>query len=515
MRDREQADRRRPDGAAGQAPPTGPAHPPQVRALLDLQGAAGNAVVVQLLRRSGPDQEAHQHADGCGHPAPQVQRSAVHDVLRSTGQPLDATTRSDMEGRLGADFSDVRVHSDAAAKASAAEVGARAYTSGNHVVIGEGGSDRHTLAHELTHVIQQRQGPVAGTDNGAGLRVSDPSDRYEREAEANAVRVMRRPASAGPAPRSAEHHHESSAPVQRTAVQRVFEQDDRDADGRGARQNHDVDRIIYDAVQEVRRGIVTKRDTTDDQSNVARLARNIEGLRGRYVSACGSAQTGTAAPNVFRVAGRQFVVNLTFNNYVVPYNPTACPIGPDGTARVEESWGAQFDYPRRPLTVEEFAVGVDALWQDQDSDSFSIFTHEKMCIFLAPICAELTRNPQALASTMMIGARMLSEGDATARPEDPSVFTRLSMTTGSTDHNAAGAVPDSRGAMAGVNVMETVSRREVATAISAFHAITGRDLRDFVNQQFAAPDWSAGRRQQLITVIARQLSKKLASQLGD
>ncbi|MFD0392147.1 DUF4157 domain-containing protein [Streptomyces nogalater] len=41
-----------------------------------------------------------------------------------------------METRLGADFSDVRVHMDAAAQASAADIGARAYTSGSHVVIG-------------------------------------------------------------------------------------------------------------------------------------------------------------------------------------------------------------------------------------------------------------------------------------------------------------------------------------------------------------------------------------------
>ncbi|NEE20089.1 DUF4157 domain-containing protein, partial [Streptomyces sp. SID7499] len=73
-------------------------------------------------------------------------------------------------------------------RASATEIGARAYTSGNHVVIGTGGTDKHTLAHELTHVIQQRQGPVAGTDNGTGLKVSEPSDRFEREAEANATR---------------------------------------------------------------------------------------------------------------------------------------------------------------------------------------------------------------------------------------------------------------------------------------------------------------------------------------
>ncbi|MCX4570747.1 DUF4157 domain-containing protein [Streptomyces viridodiastaticus] len=166
----------------------------------DLRTAAGNAAVVQMLRRAGHPwaQEQHQHTAGCGHQqheaAAPVQRSAVHDVLRAPGRPLDDTTRTDMENRLGADFSDVRIHDDTAARASAAEVGARAYTSGNHVVIGQGGGDRHTLAHELTHVIQQRRGPVAGTDHGDGLRVSDPDDRFEREAEASAARAMSGPA---------------------------------------------------------------------------------------------------------------------------------------------------------------------------------------------------------------------------------------------------------------------------------------------------------------------------------
>ncbi|MFD5786040.1 DUF4157 domain-containing protein [Streptomyces sp. NPDC127037] len=166
--------------------------------LLALQGSLGNAAVVQMLRAAGHAPDRHSHGPGCGH-EDAVQRSAVTDVLRSGGRPLDSGVRAEMESRLGADFSDVRVHTDAAAKASAAEVGARAYTSGHHVVIGDGGADKHTLAHELTHVIQQRQGPVAGTDNGGGLRVSDPSDRFERAAEANATRVMR-----GPAPERGE-----------------------------------------------------------------------------------------------------------------------------------------------------------------------------------------------------------------------------------------------------------------------------------------------------------------------
>ncbi|MGW0641367.1 eCIS core domain-containing protein [Streptomyces badius] len=158
--------------------------------LLALQRTTGNAAVLRMLQR-----DRHRHGPDCGHQQPgakPVQRSAVHDVLRAPGRPLDAPLREEMESRLGSDFSDVRLHTDSAARASAAEVGARAYTSGNHVVIGDGGGDKHTLAHELTHVIQQRQGRVAGTDNGSGLSVSDPGDRFEREAEANAVRVMRR-----------------------------------------------------------------------------------------------------------------------------------------------------------------------------------------------------------------------------------------------------------------------------------------------------------------------------------
>ncbi|MFB8218764.1 eCIS core domain-containing protein [Streptomyces anulatus] len=178
-------------------PDTAP--PDRPRGLSGLQTTVGNAAVVQMLRRAGHAwaHEEHRHSAGCGHrpdeqTAPAVQLSAVHNILRTSGQPMDDATRTDMEARLGADFSDVRIHNDSAARASATEIGARAYTSGNHVVIGTGGTDKHTLAHELTHVIQQRQGPVAGTDNGTGLKVSEPSDRFEREAEANATRVMRR-----------------------------------------------------------------------------------------------------------------------------------------------------------------------------------------------------------------------------------------------------------------------------------------------------------------------------------
>ncbi|MFI8942042.1 DUF4157 domain-containing protein [Streptomyces syringium] len=198
-----------------------------------LQRAVGNGAVRSMLQRQTPED------------APP--RSSVHQVLASGGgRSLDPETRSDMEARLGADFSDVRVHTGSAAHESARDVGARAYTVGNDVVFQRDAYDpsshagRTTLAHELTHVIQQRSGPVEGTEAPGGIRVSDPADRFEQEAAANAERVMSQPAPAAvppavsapaPAPtaaappvqRQAEDEDEEPADVQGSFVQRATE----------------------------------------------------------------------------------------------------------------------------------------------------------------------------------------------------------------------------------------------------------------------------------------------------
>ena len=101
---------------------------------------------------------------------------------------------------MGHDFSDVRVHDDSSAAQSAQAVNAHAYTVGSNIVFQRDQYDpsseagKTTLAHELTHVVQQRSGPVEGTSAPGGIKVSDPSDRFEREASANADRVMSSPA---------------------------------------------------------------------------------------------------------------------------------------------------------------------------------------------------------------------------------------------------------------------------------------------------------------------------------
>ncbi len=123
---------------------------------------------------------------------------------------------------MGQDFSDVRVHTGDAADHSARSVSAHAYTVGPHIVFQRGAYDpasssgQTLLAHELTHVVQQRNGPVEGTPSAGGVSVSDPSDRFEREASENADRVMSQPAPA--VQRHAGHDHGDEADVQ-TSVQ--------------------------------------------------------------------------------------------------------------------------------------------------------------------------------------------------------------------------------------------------------------------------------------------------------
>jgi hypothetical protein len=98
------------------------------------------------------------------HAAPGEAPAIVHDALRATGQPLDPATRAYFEPRFGYDFSDVRIHTGPSAETSAQAVHALAYTVGQNVVFNAGQYSPQTnqgqrlLAHELTHVVQQRSG---------------------------------------------------------------------------------------------------------------------------------------------------------------------------------------------------------------------------------------------------------------------------------------------------------------------------------------------------------------------
>ncbi|MCD9196240.1 eCIS core domain-containing protein [Streptomyces albireticuli] len=186
---------RRPTGTTAPAVPRRPAGGPprpSPRALRALQRSAGNAAVAGLVARSKDrTSEASEEEP--------VRRSAVHEVLSEPGRPFTGALADEVEARYGGtDLSHLRVHTGAVAQRSAAEIGARAYTSGDHMVLGAGSTTEDVL-HEVWHTFQQSRGPVSGRDNGDGLKVSEPDSPEEREAAAVAHELISSPVPAGAA----------------------------------------------------------------------------------------------------------------------------------------------------------------------------------------------------------------------------------------------------------------------------------------------------------------------------
>jgi uncharacterized protein DUF4157 len=113
--------------------------------------------------------------------------TAQINSARGRGAPLDPGMQEQMSSALGDSFADVRVHHDALASTLAQSVQARAFTTGADIFFASGeyrpggAAGRELLAHELTHVVQQRGAPITGE-----MRVSDPGDALEREAERTA-----------------------------------------------------------------------------------------------------------------------------------------------------------------------------------------------------------------------------------------------------------------------------------------------------------------------------------------
>jgi hypothetical protein len=208
------------DRKGGRPTHAGPSrlNPAAMHPIVSLQQQAGNLAVQQLLRSNGiqaklaisqpADPEEHEadrvadrvmraHAgapigsscscasgddmcEQCRHqqsatvarkPAetapPAMPHKSVEHVLRSAGEPLDQSARVFFEPRYNHDFSHVRVHAGREAGQSAEAIGARAYTSGHHIVFApaeyrpSSSDGRRLIAHELAHVVQQFSQPTS------------------------------------------------------------------------------------------------------------------------------------------------------------------------------------------------------------------------------------------------------------------------------------------------------------------------------------------------------------------
>lgn len=173
---------------------------PRFHPLMDLQRSVGSSAVQRLigspyiqakLQVSEPEDESEKEADKtarsvmrseAGASPPQGSHAVgpgVASQLAGGGgpaSPLPNTVRAFMEPRLGADLSDVRVHTGSEAARLNDQLQAQAFTHGQDVYFGAGkspGIDTLT-AHELVHVVQQSDGQL----------ISRTPDEDKKKAEA-------------------------------------------------------------------------------------------------------------------------------------------------------------------------------------------------------------------------------------------------------------------------------------------------------------------------------------------
>ncbi|MBV9579798.1 MAG: DUF4157 domain-containing protein, partial [Chloroflexi bacterium] len=232
--ERQAALRRKADGGGG--PEATPEHP-----LLTLQSQIGNAQVARLLaqreaaseeeeevqalhdlslqREAAPEEDELQAQHDLSlhrEAAPEEEElQAQHDLsvqreedaeqvgieggavgpdtaqrissARGGGSALDSGTRATMESGFGTSFADVRVHQDSQSDMLNQRLTSHAFTTGNDIFLrgDASASDGHLIAHELTHVVQQRS-----MDGGGGMTVGAAGDTHEHEADATASAVL-------------------------------------------------------------------------------------------------------------------------------------------------------------------------------------------------------------------------------------------------------------------------------------------------------------------------------------
>ncbi len=154
---------------------------PQARLIRLLSGKPDTGQAVQRQEESStreeePLQKQSQSSSGSSNPA-----------SGASGSPekMSGSYRSKMETAFGADFSGITIHRNAP---SAKSMNALAYTQGEHIHFAPGQYDpgskegQTLLGHELTHVVQQRQGRVQATTQAKGMPIND-NPALEKEAD--------------------------------------------------------------------------------------------------------------------------------------------------------------------------------------------------------------------------------------------------------------------------------------------------------------------------------------------
>jgi len=152
---------------------------------------AGASTMVQTKTQGGGisadlARSARGPPAGASAPSPTTSFESSLASTKGSGSPLPSDVRQSMEGRFGADFGGVRIHTGSGAEGLSAGIGAQAFTHGNDIYFNSGkyepgsASGGHLLAHELTHTIQQGASAPRADAKREGLPSPRPAASIQR-----------------------------------------------------------------------------------------------------------------------------------------------------------------------------------------------------------------------------------------------------------------------------------------------------------------------------------------------
>ncbi|TQV87425.1 eCIS core domain-containing protein [Aliikangiella coralliicola] len=143
------------------------------RGFMDLNDELGSQFSGGLLTRLIQSKSNRGDSDSSAENTASASFESSLSQSKGGGSPLPDNTRSEMESGIGADFSNVRVHTDSNAAQMSQNINAKAFTHGSDIYFNQGQYNpsstggKHLLAHELTHTVQQ----------GASAQKSQQSNR--------------------------------------------------------------------------------------------------------------------------------------------------------------------------------------------------------------------------------------------------------------------------------------------------------------------------------------------------
>lgn len=138
-----------------------------------------------IQKQGKPEEEELVQEKAKGNVKSQQKNSSTSPGMAGSLTGMPEPVRDKMENSFGTDFSNVNIYAN---DQNAVHMGALAYTQGNDVHFAPGQyspssqKGQELLGHELTHILQQRQGQVKPTKQGKGMAVND-SPALEKEAD--------------------------------------------------------------------------------------------------------------------------------------------------------------------------------------------------------------------------------------------------------------------------------------------------------------------------------------------